>query len=112
MRIAFIVSQFPMLSETFILNQVTGLIERGHEVDIYTERFGDWNYVHPDVNNYQLRERTFLLESVPENYALRVVKGLGLLLTNFHKQPQLILNSLNIFKSGLQAAGLWLLYSA
>lgn len=112
MRIAFIVSQFPMLSETFILNQVTGLIERGYEVDIYTERFGDWDYVHPDVNNYQLRERTFLLESVPQNYGLRVIKGLALLLTNFHKQPRLIFNSLNIFESGLQAAGLWLLYSA
>ncbi|MEN9519388.1 MAG: hypothetical protein RLZZ381_1976, partial [Cyanobacteriota bacterium] len=35
MRIAFLVDQFPSLSETFILNQITGLIDRGHEIDIY-----------------------------------------------------------------------------
>ena len=37
MKIAFIVTFFPALSETFILNQITGLIERGHEVDIYAD---------------------------------------------------------------------------
>ena len=31
MNIAFIVSEFPRLSETFIMNQITGLIDRGHE---------------------------------------------------------------------------------
>jgi hypothetical protein len=31
-------SEFPKLSETFILNQITGLIDRGHEVHIYATR--------------------------------------------------------------------------
>ncbi|MDY7022580.1 MAG: colanic acid biosynthesis glycosyltransferase WcaL, partial [Cyanobacteriota bacterium] len=35
MRIAFLVWQFPVLSEVFIVNQITGLIDRGHEVDIF-----------------------------------------------------------------------------
>ncbi len=35
MKIAFIVNDFPLLSETFILNQITGLIDRGHHVDIF-----------------------------------------------------------------------------
>ena len=38
MRIAFIVWHFPVLSETFILNQVTGLLDLGHEVDIFAFR--------------------------------------------------------------------------
>jgi hypothetical protein len=29
MRIAFIVGGFPLISETFILNQITGLIDSG-----------------------------------------------------------------------------------
>lgn len=43
MQIAFIVGHFPRLSETFILNQVTGLIDRGHQVDIFSEYDGDWD---------------------------------------------------------------------
>ena len=38
MKIAFIVDNFPCLSQTFVLNQITGLIERGHEVDIYAKK--------------------------------------------------------------------------
>ena len=32
MRVAFIVTSFPNVSATFILDKITGLIERGHEV--------------------------------------------------------------------------------
>ncbi|MCA9393835.1 MAG: glycosyltransferase [Candidatus Omnitrophica bacterium] len=35
LRIAMIVGKFPVLSETFIVNQVRGLRARGHDVDIY-----------------------------------------------------------------------------
>jgi colanic acid/amylovoran biosynthesis glycosyltransferase len=35
MRIAVIVTSFPSVSQTFVLGQITGLIDRGHEVDIY-----------------------------------------------------------------------------
>ena len=38
MRIAYILDFFPTLSETFVLNQLTGLITRGHTVDIYAHR--------------------------------------------------------------------------
>ena len=54
MRIAFIVDQFPSLSETFILNQITGLIDRGHEVDIYCDRLGNTTTTHPEIQNYNL----------------------------------------------------------
>ena len=35
MKIAFIVNEFPSLSETFVLNQIVGLVEAGHDVHIY-----------------------------------------------------------------------------
>lgn len=112
MRIAVIVCQFPVLSETFILNQITGLIDRGHEVDIYADAWGDRSKIHPDVEKYRLLERTYLLTEVPTNPVWRLLKGVGLLLANFHKAPWFLLRSLNVFKYGLQAAGLWLMYSA
>ncbi len=37
MKIAFIVGGFPSISETFILNQITGLIDRGHDVEIFAK---------------------------------------------------------------------------
>jgi len=37
MKIAFIVNEFPSLSQTFALNQIAGLIDRGHDVDIFAE---------------------------------------------------------------------------
>ena len=49
MQIAFIVSYFPSVSETFILNQIVGLLERGYEVDIYAEQIGNNLTIHPDV---------------------------------------------------------------
>ena len=112
MQIAFLVNDFPRLSETFILNQITGLIDRGHEVDIYTHHLEDWSVVHPDVNRYQLWESTYLMQEPPKNYLWRILKGIYLLLRNFHKAPILIGRSLNIVAYGEQAINLWLLYTA
>ncbi|MBD0336289.1 MAG: glycosyltransferase [Cyanobacteria bacterium Co-bin13] len=111
MKIAFIVGQFPVLSETFILNQITGLLERGHEVDIYADQPGDAKKVHPDVEKYALLERTYYLPQVPENLLLRAIQGLGLVLTGLLKDPLGVLRSLNVFRYGKQALSLWLLYS-
>lgn len=112
MRIAFLVGHFPRLSETFILNQVTGLLDLGHDVDIYTDHMEGWSKVHPDVIRYRLWERTFPMPEVPKNYVWRVLKGFWLFSTHIHKAPRLIGRSLNVFTYGMQAAGLWLLYSA
>lgn len=111
MRIAFIIWQFPVLSETFILNQITGLIDRGHEVDIYAHLPGDTSKVHPDVENYKLLECTYYVPQIPDNLLWRLLKGIGLLYANYKKDPLVLLRSLNIFKYGLRAASLWLVYA-
>lgn len=41
MRIAFYVSQFPALSQTFVIRQVAGMIRAGHDVTVLTEAAGD-----------------------------------------------------------------------
>lgn len=114
MRIAFIVNEFPVLSETFILNQVTGLIQRGHEVDIYaiSERQPNntSSKVHPDVETYDLLRHTYYFPVIPANHCLRVVKGLRLLSTNFSKDPLILLRSLNVFDYGAEAVSLKPLY--
>ncbi len=111
MRIAFLVGYFPVLSETFILNQITGLIVRGHEVHIYGTKPKESYFVHPDVEKYQLIEKTHYALSVPENQLWRVFQALILIWKYFHKAPIVLLRSLNFFKYGRQATSLRLFYS-
>ena len=35
MRVAVVTTYFPSVSQTFVLDQITGLLERGHQVDIF-----------------------------------------------------------------------------
>jgi colanic acid/amylovoran biosynthesis glycosyltransferase len=111
MNIAFIINEFPTLSETFILNQITGLIDRGHKVDIYAQCPGNTSKIHPEVLKYRLLERTYYDVPVPHNLFKRLLKAIWLVIINFHKSPFVILRSLNVFKYGRQALSLRLLYT-
>ncbi|MDY7021423.1 MAG: glycosyltransferase, partial [Cyanobacteriota bacterium] len=111
MKIAFIVGHFPQLSETFILNQITGLIDRGHQVDIYASSVGDTTKAHPAIAEYNLLEQTYYFPEVPENFLLRIVKGIGLFLRQSSKEPRRFIDALNAFKYGKEAISLWLLYT-
>lgn len=58
-RIGMFLGTFPVVSETFILRQITGLLDLGCEVDIYADQRGDCaNAVQPEVRRYDLLERT------------------------------------------------------
>jgi len=111
MKIAFIVGAFPVLSQTFVLNQITGLIDRGHDVDIYAEFCENTSKVHPDVEKYGLLSRTFYHPQIPQEKLHRFLKGIRLFLTHFASAPLLLLRSLNVFKYKKDAASLRLLYA-
>ena len=79
LRIAFLVDSFPALSETFVLNQITGLLDLGHDVDIYAAWAGPGRRVHPDVGAYRLPSRVTYPEPgvSPRLGALRALLGRG-----------------------------------
>lgn len=110
MKIAFLVEDFPALSETFILNQIVGLIENGYEVDIYAKQPRNDPKVHPSVEQYHLLSHTYYGTKIPSKRLERLLKGFGLFLTNFPQAPQVVLRSLNAFKYGKTYAPLALLY--
>jgi colanic acid/amylovoran biosynthesis glycosyltransferase len=63
MRIAVFVGPFPKVSETFIVRQTTGLLDLGHEVDIYAEmRPEEESPVQPAVIEYGLLSRTTYMD--------------------------------------------------
>ncbi len=74
LRIAYLIPVFPELANTFVLNDITGMIDKGHEVDLYAPAVGDYAAAHADVARYRLRERVRHLP-VP---AGRVQRVLGL----------------------------------
>ncbi|MBD2250102.1 glycosyltransferase [Nostoc parmelioides] len=114
MKVAFFVAHFPVLSEPFILNQIVGTIERGYEVDIYSLDGipQDTSKLHPLVEQYHLMERTIYAPTRPNNELWRWVKGLSLLLINFHKNPSVCLQLLNTSRYVSQAKSLKMLYRA
>jgi colanic acid/amylovoran biosynthesis glycosyltransferase len=59
LRIAFLLGSFPVVSETFILRQITGLLDLGHDVRIFANtRPDDAAPVHAEVAKYDLLNRT------------------------------------------------------
>mgnify|MGYP006928203217 CR=1 FL=1 len=73
MRIAMIVDRFPALSETFVLDQITGLLDLGHEVEIFARGSSDETVVHPAVDRYDLRDRVHVLD-IPVRHRRRSVE--------------------------------------
>ncbi|PSB01507.1 glycosyltransferase [Merismopedia glauca] len=111
LKIAFIVDDFPSLSQTFVINQIVGLLDRGHQVDIYAETRGNTAKVHQAILDYHLLERTYYFTPIPNNLFWRSILGIGVLLNSFFKDPLITLRSLNFFKYGLLALSLRLLYT-
>lgn len=103
------VGEFPSLSETFILNQITGLIDQGHDVEIFAFEGSFSGKIHPDVLTYNLKNRTHYF-NIPSNRIKRITKALILIVTNFYKYHLMILKSLNISQYGKYALSLELLY--
>ena len=58
MKITYIVGIFPKLSETFVLNQITELINRGHEIEIISISKPFEDKIHEDVDRYNLLAKT------------------------------------------------------
>lgn len=111
MKIAFVVNEFPCLSQTFILNQITGLIDRGHGVDIYATKSDVTSKIHMDVEKYNLLDKVFYFPEVPKNKFYRLIKGF-ILLTRHYRQPKFLLNL--IFQRrgyGIQLLSLRWIYS-
>lgn len=112
MKIAFIVGEFPLLSESFILNQISGLIDQGHEVYIHAIKGPPQvsTKVHPIFEDYNLARRTIYSAPVPQNFIVRAITAVSILVRTGHLFSFRWLELVNIFKYGREAANLRLIY--
>ncbi len=99
MRVAFILGGFPMISETWVLAQVTALLDRGHEVDLYARRASGQSVVHTGVTAYDLMRRTHYFE-LPMTRTGRVMRAAGVLARNLAYHPRTLIKCLNLPRYG------------
>jgi colanic acid/amylovoran biosynthesis glycosyltransferase len=111
MKIAVVVGTFPSLSETFVLSQITGMIERGHQVDIYAHHVGDHQKLHPDVKKYNLLDNVYYFPKRSENRWIRLLEALFALVRSSYDRPDYLLRVLNYKKYGTTLMALRCFYS-
>ena len=98
MRIAVIVNTFPSLSERFILDQLTGLLDLGHQVEILAREKSHEAVIDDALVAYRLHERLHIL-GIPSHSKVRYLhKALTLALKCIHKCPLAVVKAMNCFK--------------
>ncbi len=110
MTFVFVVDAFPSVSETFILNQITGLLDLGHEVVIFSAARPEDRDFHDDIRKYDLLRKTYYHNDRDSNKFSRMFWGLLLIIRYGYRNPKAVWNSLNFFKYGREALSLNYLY--
>lgn len=108
-----VVTKFPVLSETFILNQITGLIERGHEVHILSFNKGDTEITHELIDEYNLMDNVYYLcGDIPSNKIKRVINVLPMIMKNSRDiKFKDVIESINFLQYGKNVLSLRCLYA-
>jgi colanic acid/amylovoran/stewartan biosynthesis glycosyltransferase WcaL/AmsK/CpsK len=107
MRVALVTTCFPEPSQTFVFSQMTGLLERGHSVDIYAYP-GPGASISAELERFGARQRTFHFSYPPPMPLWRAVKLLLLALKNGPRVFKSVLRVLT--HGGLRGASFELAY--
>ncbi|MEK7136605.1 MAG: glycosyltransferase, partial [Patescibacteria group bacterium] len=104
-KVAFVLGPFPVVSETFIINQIADLIDQGLDVRIYAfNKFGEAN-ISDRYFQYKMAERTTYLE-LPSNIFLRVDKAIPKFLHVLLRRPKALGIIFDFKKYGLSGLSL------
>lgn len=112
MRVAFVLDRFPALSETFIVNQLAGLMDRGIEPDIYSLYRGDTQQIHQDVQRYDMLSKVAYCPDMPANKLKRLISGAGLFARLLPRHPRTAISSVNPLTHGKLATSMRLIHMA
>lgn len=107
LKIAVFAYEFPALSETFVLNQITGLLDLGHDVTVFATGPRDEPQVHSDVERYRLHART-RYPGIPDALSLRSLRAAARALRI--GSPQRLAACLDVKRFGRDAASGRMLY--
>ncbi len=112
LKVSFVIGIFPAVSETFIIDQVAGLIDRGVEVEIFYFKNSQLTNISSRYFEYGMKSISHSL-AMPRNRFLRLLGGIPKAVRIlFYLGPKSLFRSLNIAKYGKAASSLRLLYWA
>lgn len=63
MRIGILTNSFPKLSETFVLDHITGMIDRDHDVSVFSLLSPSESIEHPAIQAYSISDRITYLDT-------------------------------------------------
>ncbi|EWH04607.1 colanic acid biosynthesis glycosyltransferase WcaL [Pseudoalteromonas lipolytica SCSIO 04301] len=108
LKVTFFLNQFPVASETFVINQIIGLINRGADVRVVAICQGDLTNSHKAVSDYNLLDKTTYLtnESVTDSTLKTRLKRIANVL--WPKRIGRKLASLNVARFGIHSKSLLL----
>jgi len=109
MKIAFIVGIFPAVSETFIINQIADLKDRGINIEIFSFNRGDTENISERYWKYNMASFTHYVD-MPKNKLIRLLRTLPKILKLLFVAPDVLLRALDIKKYGRDALSLKLLF--
>jgi colanic acid/amylovoran biosynthesis glycosyltransferase len=110
MRIAFVTGDFPLVSQTFVINQIADLLEKGVTVEVFAFGRGQTEHISPRFKEHRISTRTHCLD-VPNSVLRRLAQAFPKVLWLLGRRPLLLCRCLNFFRYGRQALSLRLLFS-
>jgi colanic acid/amylovoran biosynthesis glycosyltransferase len=113
MNIAIVVSVFPTVSETFIVNQIVSLINEGHSVHVFSNHKGSEQFLHNSIIDNKLLEKVTYKKAMPSNKTKRILFFFKWVFVNFFDLDwALLFKSLNFLKYGKCALKLKLFFES
>jgi colanic acid/amylovoran biosynthesis glycosyltransferase len=109
LKIAFVVGVFPVISETFIINQIADLLDRGVEVEIFYFNRGAKENISQRFYNHKMENLSYCLD-MPKNVFLRLILAIPKIIKILFLKPSAFFRVLNFKKYGREAFSLKLLY--
>ena len=110
LRLAFLLPFFPVLSNTFVIEQVKGMIERGHQVDVFARTQKSMEDLPPDLQHLDLEQRMRHLR-IPKGRLARLASA-ARILGGLKGLGRAHLDALNAFKHGRSVFKLVRLHTA
>jgi colanic acid/amylovoran biosynthesis glycosyltransferase len=110
LRLAYLLPTFPELSNTFVIEQITGMIDRGHDVDLFAVARRSFADLPTHLERYELERRMRHLP-VPRGRLARVGSALRLL-TGPGGPHRSALDALNPLRHGRRATTLGPIHTA
>ncbi len=103
------VGVFPATSETFIINQIADLADRGIKVEVFSMERGSEANVTERYFAHSMGSMVSYL-TPPKNKFIRVVKAVGIVLSLLVTHPRVLFRALDVGKYGTLSRSLYTLF--